>query len=232
GGIPVSYRHYSPRFGFAWDPFGDSKTSIRAAAGIFYGSISGNEWNTMTNFQPFSTRLTFTNINRRADAVTLRPLGASLRNPYNAFPGGNPFPYNGGFTTGGGLFAVSPDFKWPRTFQTNVSVQRQVIKNLTFGAAYVGTISRNLPLGRDVNYPVLTPTATTGNALARRPNPAFGAVLVLDSDQRASYDGLQLTGAYRLGKRLSVNGFYTLSKTYSSVQLHNNTTQGLAQNYS
>jgi hypothetical protein len=43
---------------------------------------------------------------------------------------------------------------------------------------------------------------------------------------------MQLTGAYRLGKRLSVNGFYTLSKTRSSVQLHNNTTQGLAQNYS
>ncbi|HEV7930431.1 MAG TPA: TonB-dependent receptor, partial [Nitrosospira sp.] len=83
GGIPVSYTHYSPRVGFAWDPFGDSKTSIRAAAGIFYGSISGNEWNTMTNFQPFSTRLTFTNINRRADPVTLLPMGASLRNPYN-----------------------------------------------------------------------------------------------------------------------------------------------------
>lgn len=231
GGIPVSYTHFSPRFGIAWDPFGDSKTSVRAAAGIFYGSISGNEWNTMTNFQPFSTRLTFTNINRRADSVTLLPLGASLNNPYNAFPGGNPFPYNGGFTTGGGLFAVSPDFKWPRTFQTNVSIQRQVINGFTLGAAYVGTISNNLPLGRDVNYPVLTPTATTGNVLARRPNPLFGAVTVLDSDQDASYHALQLTGTYRLSERMSINGFYTFSKTLSTAQLHNNTTQGLAQNY-
>ncbi|HEY8559244.1 MAG TPA: carboxypeptidase regulatory-like domain-containing protein [Pyrinomonadaceae bacterium] len=232
GGIPVSYSHFSPRFGFAWDPFGDGKTAVRAAAGIFYGSISGNEWNTMTNFQPFSTRLTFTNINRRANAVTLQPLGASLSNPYNNFPGGNPFPYNGGFTTGGGLFAVSPDFKWPRTFQTNVSIQRQLLKGLTVGAAYVGTLSGNLPFGRDVNYPVLTPTATTGNVLSRRPNPLFGAVTVLDSDQEASYHAMQLTGAYRLGSRITFNGFYTLSKTLSTVQLHNNTTQGLAQNYS
>ncbi|MBS1797112.1 MAG: carboxypeptidase regulatory-like domain-containing protein [Acidobacteria bacterium] len=232
GGIPVSYSHFSPRFGIAWDPFGDGKTSVRAAAGIFYGSISGNEWNTMTNFQPFSTRLTFTNINRRADAVTLLPLGASLSNPYNAFPGGNPFPYTGGFTTGGGLFAVSPDFKWPRTFQTNVSIQRQLFRDLTLGAAYVGTISGNLPFGRDVNYPVLTPTATTGNVLSRRPNPLFGAVTVLDSDQDASYHAMQLTGSYRLGKRVTVTGFYTFSKTLSSAELHNNTTQGLAQNYS
>ena len=31
---------------------------------------------------------------------------------------------------------------------------------------------------------------------------------------------------------VSFNGFYTLSKTMSSVQLHNNTTAGVAQNYS
>jgi hypothetical protein len=34
----------------------------------FLRSISGNEWNTMTNFQPFSTRLTFPNINQKTNA--------------------------------------------------------------------------------------------------------------------------------------------------------------------
>ncbi|MEP6944296.1 MAG: carboxypeptidase regulatory-like domain-containing protein [Acidobacteriota bacterium] len=234
GGIPTSYSHISPRFGIAWDPFGNGKTSIRAAAGMFYGSISGNEWNTMTNFQPFSTRLTFTNTNRRADAVTLRPLGASLSSPYNNFAGGNPFPYNGTFTTGGGLFAVDPNFKWPRTYQFNVSIQREVVKNLAVGASYVGTISNQLPFGRDLNYPVLTATATSAgaNILSRRPNPLFGAVLVLNSDQTASYHGLQLTTNYRLGDSITLNAFYVFSKTLSSAELHNNTTQGLAQNYS
>lgn len=234
GGIPVNYTHVSPRFGVAWDPAGDGKTSIRFGVGIFYGSISGNEWNTMTNFQPFSTRLTFTNTNRRADSTTLLPLGASLSNPYNNYVGGNPFPYNGSFTNGGGLFAVATDFQWPRTTQANLSIQREITKNLTIGAAWVGTKGSHLPFGRDVNYPVLTPTATSSgaNILSRRPNPAFGAVLVLDSDQSASYDGLQLTTTYRMNKILSLNAFYTLSKTLSSVQLQNNTTQGLAQNYS
>ena len=233
GGIPVSYSHFSPRVGAAWDPFGDGKTSVRGGFGLFYGSISGNEWNTMTNFQPFSTRLTFTNINQRTNAAGV-PLGATLSNPYNAFVGGNPFPYKGTFLNGGGFFAVDPNFVWPLTYQMNFSLQRQLTKDLTVGAAYVGTVSTNLPFGRDINYPVLNATATNAgaNILARRPNPLFGAVQQLSSDQSASYHGLQATWQLRTNKHLSFNGFYTYSKTLSSVQMHNNTTQGLAQNYS
>jgi hypothetical protein len=226
GGIPVSYNHFSPRVGFAYDPFGDGKTSIRGAMGLFYGSISGNEWNTMTNFQPWSTRLSFTNLNRRGT-------GALLRDPYANYVGGNPFPYTGTFTNGGGFFAVSPDFDFPKTLQANFSVQRQITDSLTVGAAYIRSAARNLPFGRDVNYPVVNATATNNgaNILARRPNPAFGAVTILDSDQHADYEGLQITSSLRLNKLFSYNGFYTLSKTTSSVQLHNNTTQGLAQSF-
>jgi hypothetical protein len=233
GGIPTSFTHFSPRIGFAWDPFGDGKTSIRGAWGLFYGSLSGNEWNTMTNFQPFSTRLSFTNINPKTNSAGV-PLGASLSNPYNAFVGGNPFPYRGTFINGGGLFPVAPDFVWPRSYQMNVSVQRQLTKTITIGAAYVATLSRNLPFARDINYPVLTPTATSAgaNILARRPNPAFGAVLLLQSDQTASYHGLQITSALRMSHHVTFNAFYTYSHTRDSVQLQNNTTQGGAQNFS
>jgi len=233
GGIPTSYTHFSPRIGFAFDPKGDGKTSIRGAFGLFYGSISGNEWNTMTNFQPFSTRLTFTNINQKTNAAGV-PLGASLSNPYTAFVGGPPFPYKGTFTTGGGLFPVASDFKWPYSYQMNFSVQRQITKDITVGGAYVVTLSRALPFARDINYPVVNATATSAgaNILARRPNPAFGAILQLQSDQTADYHGLQITAAMRMSHHLTFNSFYTYSHTNSSVELHNNTTQGLAQNYS
>jgi carboxypeptidase family protein len=233
GVIKTAMDHLSPRAGFVWDPFGDGKTSIRAAGGIFYGSISGNEWNAMTNFQPWSTRLTFTNINATTNAAGV-PNGASLSNPYNNYVGGAPFPYNGSYANGGGILGVSRDFEWAHSYQTNVGMQRQIGKSLAVGASYVGTFSRNLPFQRDVNYPVVNATATTNgaNILARRPNPAFGAVLLLDSDQYADYNGLQITFMQRPWHRVSVNGFYTYSKTMSSVQLHNNTTGGGAQNSS
>jgi len=233
GVIPTRLGHVSPRAGFVWDPFGDGKTSIRAAGGIFYGSISGNEWNSMTNFQPWSTRLTFTNISQTTNAAGV-PNGASLRNPYNNFVGGPPFPYNGSYATGGGILGASLDFDWARAYQTNVGLQRQLTKALAVGASYVGTFTRNLPFQRDVNYPVVTPTATAAgaNILSRRPNPAFGAVLLLDSDQYSNYNGLQMTFNLRRTHGISVNGFYTLSKTMTSVQLMNNTTSGGAQNYS
>ena len=139
-------------------------------AGIFYGSISGNEWNTMTNFQPWSTRLTFTNINPTTNAAGV-PLGASLSNPYNNFVGGAPFPYNGSYATGGGIFGVSQDFEWAHAYQTNVGVQRQIGKSLAVGAAYVGTFNRNLPFGRDVNYPVVNADRHDG----RREHPGAPA---------------------------------------------------------
>ena len=177
-----------------WDPFGDGRTAIRAAGGMFYGSISGNEWNTMTNFQPWSTRLTFTNIGRGVNAAGV-PQGATLSNPYNNYPGGTPFPYNGSYTVGGSIFGVDQDFDWSYAYQTNVGIQREISDVLGVSASYIGTFNRNLPLGRDVNYPVVTPTATTAgaNILARRPNPVFGQVLMLDSDQYSNYNGLQLT---------------------------------------
>jgi len=232
GVVSTSFAHLSPRLGLAWDPFGDGKTSIRVAGGIFYGSISGNEWNTMTNYQPFATRLTFTNINSKTSSTGV-PLGASLSNPYNAFVGGNPFPYKGTYVTGGGIMGVSQDFSWPYSYQLNFSVQRQITTDLAVTAGYVGTLSHNLPFSRDVNYPMVNSTATAAgaNVLARRPNPAYGAVLVLGSDQSASYHGLQLTVAKRMSRHFSLNGFYTFSKTLSGVQLHNNTTQGGAQNF-
>jgi hypothetical protein len=43
---------------------------------------------------------------------------------------------------------------------------------------------------------------------------------------------MQVTTQYRLSNKVTLNAFYVYSKTLSSAELHNNTTQGLAENYS
>ncbi|PYX93116.1 MAG: TonB-dependent receptor, partial [Acidobacteria bacterium] len=217
--------HFSPRIGLAWDVTGDGKTSVRAGAGVFYGSLSGNQWNTTANFEPFAIRLTFPN---GGNAAT----GATLANPYRGYPGGIPFPYNGSFVAGGSIYGADRSFEWPYTYQLNLSLQRQLTKDLSIMTAYVGSLSHNLPFATDINYPFMTPTASTApaNVQARRPDQSFGSILLMRSNQTAQYHGFQLSAVKRMGHHFSLNGFYTYSKTLESVQLQNNTTQGGVQN--
>ena len=45
----------------------------------------------------------------------------------------------------------------------NVSVQRQVTRDVSLTAAYVGSLGRRLPFTRDLNYPLYGPGATSSN---------------------------------------------------------------------
>jgi hypothetical protein len=219
GSVPTRYQHLSPRLGLAWDPFGKGKTSVRASAGVFWGSVSGNEWSATSNYYPFSLRYTF-------------PKVGTLTNPYLNSPSPFPYIYTPGkvnaIVTGGSVEGVQPSFQWPYTYQLTASVQQQVTKNLVVTAAYVGSLARDISFSRDINYPVFnatTPTAnTTGNVLARRPydTGVLGQILQVQSNQTANYHGLQVTFSQRLSKGFSFSGFYAFSKTLDSNVLDSN----------
>ena len=242
GTIANSYTHFSPRVGLAWDPFGKGKTSVRASGGIFWGGVSGNEWNASSNYYPFSLRYTF-------------PKQGSLTNPYCA--GGittgctldSPFPFT--YTSGavnpipaaGTIEGVVPNFVWPETYQLTASVQQQVTKTAAVSVAYVGSLSRHLPMSVDENYPVFnttTPSAnTTANANTRRPyystvpttivngvvtpTQELGIVYGVTSSQTSNYNAMQITFSQQVTKGISFNGFYTWSKNLDSGVLNSST---------
>ncbi len=221
GIISTRWGHISPRFGFAYDPFGDGKTSIRGAAGIFWGSISGNEWNQSSNFQPFANRQTF--------PYTKTVGGPTLSNPYQGYANA-PFPYTGTFTKGNTsqILGVSPGFDWPYTYQLNFSIQRQLTSTMSASVAYVGSMSHNLPFSFDANYPVLNSSSTTTNYPAQRPNQNFGPIFLTMSNQTSNYNSLQVTGSKRMSHNVNFTTSYVWSKTLCSVEVQGGTT-GAAQ---
>jgi len=218
--------HISPRIGLAYDPFGDGKTAIRASGGIFYGSVSGNGWGTTENSQPFAVRLS-----------GLVP--ASFTHPYLNMPGGvNPFPYvytptTARFITPANLLPIDQNFIWPRSYQFNFTVQREVMRGLSVSAGYVATLSHHLAFSPDINAPVWTSTATTGNVNNRRPygNASLSTINLLQSNGTGSYHSLQVNVKKSMGKHLGVSSFYTWSKSLASAQMDGASTSGGAQDF-
>jgi Carboxypeptidase regulatory-like domain len=226
GVIPVRWNHISPRLGLAWDPFGDGKTAVRAGAGIFFGSVSGNGWGTVENSQPFAVRQQFSNV-------------ASLTHPYALLPGGvSPFPYvyspaTARFITPAGLLPIDLNFRWPYTYQFNFTIQRQITRGLNVSAGYVGTLGHHLAFSPDINYPIYNSTATSSNFNNRRPiDPGvLSTINLMQSNATSSYNSLQLTARTSMTKRVSLTAFYTYSKSLSSESLDGASTSAGAQDH-
>jgi hypothetical protein len=217
GTIGMRFHHISPRVGLAFDPIGDGKTSVRAAFGVFYGAVGGNEWEATSNGVPFSLRQTYSSIQ-------------SLTNVYGnpaSFPNGNPFPYyynpkNAVFLPSSNVIGTALNFQWPYSYQTNLSVQRQLPGNASLTVAYVGAFSHNVPFQTDANYPTYTPGATSSQTSinSRRPyDPGqLGEITLQTSSQTASYNALQISATKRMSRSFSLNGFYVWSNSFVSAE--------------
>jgi hypothetical protein len=202
----------SARIGIAWDPKGDGRMAVRAGFGVFYGSTTGNEWNTTADNQPFAIRQSF-------------PTVKTLSDPYGNLPGGaSPFPFiydpaNPSFRYPAQVFGPALDFVWPYTYQMNLTIQKEVFRDYSLSASYVGALGRKLPASVDRNYPVYGPGATTGNVNARRPYQpgVIGAARVLESAFSSDYHGLQLAAEKR-GAHFSAKAYYTFSKALEDTE--------------
>lgn len=213
---PLEASHVSPRIGIVLDPFGDGKTAIRAAAGMFYGSVTANEWNQPANAQPFAVRQTFSSI-------------ASLTNVYGnpaSFPNGDPFPYtyspsNPRFLPAASVETISQHYRWPLTYQINASVEQQLPGQLSLLIAYVGNLEHFIPFTSDANYPAWAPGASTSQTSinARRPyDPGvLGQVQYLESNVDGSFHSLQVVVHRPLTRSFTLNGFYVWSHSLESA---------------
>jgi hypothetical protein len=211
GIVKTDINNIAPRLGLSWDPKGDGRMAVRAGFGLFYGSITGNEWNTTADNQPFTVRQSF-------------PTVYTLSDPYHNLPGGvGPFPFNYSptsprFTAPSQVFGPSLDFVWPVSYQVNLAVEKEIGRNISVSASYVGAFGHNLAAPVDNNYPVFGPGATTANVNARRPYQpgVIGAANVLSSIFASDYNGVQFS-AERRGAHVSGKAYYSFGRAYEDV---------------
>jgi hypothetical protein len=201
------YNNLAPRVGVAWDVLGDGRTAVRGAAGVFYGTIGGNQWNATADNQPFAIR---------QDWRT-----GTLSNPYVEF-GTPPFPYvydpnNIRFILPASIGGIALGYDLPYTYQFNLAVQRQMTSDLSATIAYVGARGRNLPFNTNLNYP----RSGLGSVESRRPYlpGTLGNIQILDSFLTNQYDGLQLTVDKRLSHNFLANAAYTFGKSLEDARL-------------
>jgi len=174
---PASYvdldkNNFGPRAGFAWDPFGNGKTAIRAGYGLIYtiseiGHTQGDNSNALgfsidTPFQgPAGVPAKAFQFSQGPTTI-LQPLGAA--GGPSAFRG-----FNGQYQDRNG--------RTPYMQQWNFTIQRALWGGWTASAVYAG--SRGVKLfGGNYNLNQLDPRFfAEGNALQTVvPNPYFGRI--------------------------------------------------------
>ena len=207
------YTNIMPRIGFAYDVFGDGKTSLRGGGGTFYSSRQAGLFNTSSSvFAPFAYNVSITN-----------PIG-TFSTPYagiesqNRFPISSPVPAGTPFPNPVQVaeFDPSGNFHVPVTYNWNFTVEQQVAGNLATRFAYVGSHTSHLVADLEINpaRPGPAPIQT------RRLYPV-GVSNVVDADMggNANYHSLQATAQLRASHGLRILANYTWSKALDTLPL-------------
>ncbi len=206
------FNNFAPRLGLAWDLKGDGKTAIRAGIGQFFqrehvGPVLGIARNT-----PFMQRVSGT-----------RQLDTNAEPCAGCFTQAFPTP----------TFGREVESRAPNTWQWNVMFQREIWRNTTIEAGYVGSSGHNLLRNHDANQVRAGDTDTNGvddRLQYANPAPANGAlrpfgvfgdslILIWDTSGESTYHSLQTQIVSRFGRGSQFQASYTLARSRANSNL-------------
>lgn len=188
---------FSPRFGFAWDPTGGGRTSVRGGFGLFHEPLLMRYYiNAMDRQPPFWSDVDpnpselpglFPNLNPHLERLSQGPQAVHV-------------------------FQFQP--KNPYAMQWSASVQRSLWQNVVAELGYTGSRGINLAGRKELAVP--TRTVVDGETFhppdAGFFNPNFTRLNLYDTTAESKYHALKATVSQRYTAGLHFQASYTWSK--------------------
>jgi hypothetical protein len=234
--------NFAPRVGFAWDPTGSGKTSLRGGFGMFYDILKAEDNLQFNGQSPFvgSAGLFYGVPNSPAGPVNYmnQPFPtacvsfnadgtcAQMGVP-NSFPSKPPasnvsfapfVPIN----SSGFVYLVDPNLRTPYVYQFNLSLQRNLLADIVLEANYVGSSSHGLTSLKDINPMILGSTTRVldqapGNATCGTVSGTlcFGQLPEFQNTSNANYNAFEASLTRQPKDSRLGTAYFTLAYTYS-----------------